>query len=72
MPAPKGPRPVTVALNIVKRMRVSPIVGQMNISHRSHFRLMKILYELNAASGTTDERSATRRRRTIARSKAAK
>ena len=71
MPAPKGPRPITVALNIVKRMNYDRF-GFPYFSRRSHARLVAILTELNAASGTTDTKSAQRRRRTIARKKAAR
>lgn len=77
MPAPKGPRPITVALNIVKQMDLAVWDGPEKRELRftsapSYRRLLAILTTLNAASGTTDERTAKRRRRTIAKRKASR
>lgn len=64
-------RPITVALNIVKRMYSAPLTpfGEFmrHLTPRSHSRLLAILTQANAASGTTDQRSAARRARTIRR-----
>lgn len=71
MPAPKGPRPITVALNIVKRMKLSGLRREFHyMTGRSYDRLLAILTQLNAASGTSDARTAQRRRRTVARKRA--
>jgi hypothetical protein len=65
MASKRGPRPITIAKNIVARMLFIP--GGRKLSIRSHTRLLKLLTDDNAASGTTDRKTAERRARTIRR-----